>query len=75
MGEAMLPSGATMLRSRACVHVMVGLGTGRWLALDIRLYRDNTERFHLFQTVQLLFPRAAFWRGRQVCWGSRCVRA
>lgn len=44
MGEAMLPSRATMLRSRACVHVMASLGTGRWLALDIRLYRDNTER-------------------------------
>ena len=44
MGEATLPSGATMLWSRACVRVMVGLGTGRWLALDIRLYRDNTER-------------------------------
>lgn len=40
----MLPSGATMLRSRACVDVMAGLGTGRWLALDIQLYRDNTER-------------------------------
>lgn len=44
MGEAALPSGATMLQSRACVRVMAGLGTGRWLALDIRLYRDNTER-------------------------------
>lgn len=44
MGEATLPSGATMLQSRACVRVMAGLGTGRWLALDIRLYRDNTER-------------------------------
>jgi len=44
MGEAALPSRATMLRSRACVCVMVGLGTGQWLALDTRLYRDNTGR-------------------------------
>lgn len=44
MGEATLPSGATMLRSRACARVMAGLSTGQWLELDIQLYRDNTER-------------------------------
>lgn len=33
MGEATLPSRATMLRSGACVRGMVSLGTGRWLAL------------------------------------------
>lgn len=44
MGEATLPSGATMLRSGACARVPAGLSTGWWLALDIRLHRDNIER-------------------------------
>lgn len=77
MGEATLPSRAPMLRSGASVRGMVGLGRGRWLALDIRLNRDNTETFHGFQTLQLLFPgaaRKAGWLGCSVC-ACVCVRA
>lgn len=57
MGEATLPSKATMLQSRARVRVMAGLSTGWWLALDIRLYRDNTERgFTCFERFSFSFP-------------------
>lgn len=75
MGEAMLPSRATMLRSGARVRGMAGPGPGRWLALDIRLNRDNTERFHGFQTLQLLFPGAARKAGWLGCSACACVCA
>lgn len=50
---------------------------GTVVSVNIRLNRDNTERFHGFQTLQLLFPgaaRKAGWLGCSVC-ACVCVRA
>lgn len=61
-----------------CVRGMVGVGTGRCLALDIRLNRDNTERgFTASRRFSFSFQgaaRKAGWPGCSVC-ACVCARA